>query len=134
MPGPELRLHTIRRAFQSFRDTPGRRGQVVSLDDADEVLVAGDLHGNQENFRRLLQLADLARAPRRHLVLQPTFREWPPRFAVFKLEKERGEKIPNKTPMRILVLSSTPLGTYKWLGQSAVRQRRGAGVAAVRPG
>jgi hypothetical protein len=36
----------------------------------DEVLVAGDLHGNLENFRRLLHKADLARHPRRHLVLQ----------------------------------------------------------------
>ncbi len=36
----------------------------------DEVLIAGDLHGNVENFRRLLHVADLARQPRRHLVVQ----------------------------------------------------------------
>jgi hypothetical protein len=55
---------------QCFRDTPGRRGRVVLLADADDVLVAGDLHGNLENFRRLLLKADLAHHPRRHLVLQ----------------------------------------------------------------
>src|ERR1019366_726723 len=33
-------------------------------------LVAGDLHGNLDNFRRLLQVADLAGNPARQLVLQ----------------------------------------------------------------
>jgi hypothetical protein len=70
MPGPELRLHTLRRAAQAFLDTPGRSGRTVVLQDVEDVLVAGDLHGNLENFRRLLNLADLARHPRRHLVLQ----------------------------------------------------------------
>ena len=70
MTGLELRLQTIRRAIVAFRDTPGRRGRLVDLVDCDEVLVGGDLHGNLENFRRLMQRADLARHPRRHLVLQ----------------------------------------------------------------
>jgi hypothetical protein len=70
MAGLELRLQTIRRAIQACRDTPGRRGRLVELADCDEVLVGGDLHGHLENFRRLLQRADLARQPRRHLVLQ----------------------------------------------------------------
>jgi hypothetical protein len=70
MAGPELRLHTLRRAVQCFRDTPGRSGRLIELQDADEVLVAGDLHGNLENFRRLLKRADLAGRPRRHLVVQ----------------------------------------------------------------
>jgi hypothetical protein len=42
----------------------------VYLADAADVLVAGDLHGNLENFRRLLLRADLGKQPRRHLVLQ----------------------------------------------------------------
>jgi hypothetical protein len=42
----------------------------VHLAEAADVLVAGDLHGNVENFRRILLRADLARQPRRHLVLQ----------------------------------------------------------------
>jgi Calcineurin-like phosphoesterase len=40
------------------------------LQDVDEVLVAGDLHGNLDNFRKILKAADLANHPRRHLVLQ----------------------------------------------------------------
>jgi hypothetical protein len=70
MAGLDLRLQTLRRAVQACRDTPGRRGRLVRLVDCDEVLVGGDLHGHLENFRRLLQKADLPRHPRRHLVLQ----------------------------------------------------------------
>jgi hypothetical protein len=70
MAGLELRLQTIRRAILACRDTPGRRGRLVELADCDEVLIGGDLHGHVENFRRLMQRADLARHPRRHLVLQ----------------------------------------------------------------
>jgi hypothetical protein len=70
MPDPDRLLLTLRRATQAFRDTPGRRGRLVALDGAAEVLAAGDLHGNLENFRLLLRLADLARNPGRHLVLQ----------------------------------------------------------------
>jgi hypothetical protein len=69
MPDPQRLLPLIRQAVLAFRKTPGRTGRVVAL-DADEVLVAGDLHGNVENFRLLLQKADLARQPRRHLVVQ----------------------------------------------------------------
>jgi hypothetical protein len=70
MPDPERLLTTLRRAIDAFRATPGRRGRVVAPEGAGEVLVAGDLHGNVENFRRLLLKADLARNPARHLVLQ----------------------------------------------------------------
>jgi hypothetical protein len=70
MAGPEVRLHTLRRAVQAFRDTPGRAGRTIVLQDATEVLAAGDLHGNLENFRTILNKADLAGHPGRHLVLQ----------------------------------------------------------------
>jgi hypothetical protein len=66
----EARLLTLRRALLAFRNTPGRRGRVVHLQDVEEVLIGGDMHGNLENFRQLLGRADLARMPRRHLVLQ----------------------------------------------------------------
>ncbi len=70
MPDPDRILRTLRRAIPCFRETPGRRGRVVVLEGAAEVLVGGDLHGNVENFRRLLTEADLARNPERHFVLQ----------------------------------------------------------------
>src|SRR5262245_31196369 len=70
MAGIDLRLQTIRRALAAFGATPGRSGRFVRLTDCDEVLVGGDIHGHVENFRRLLQRADLARNHRRHLVVQ----------------------------------------------------------------
>ncbi|MFO0926756.1 MAG: metallophosphoesterase [Gemmataceae bacterium] len=70
MASLELRLQTLRRAVLAFRDTPGRHGRLVQLDDASDLLVAGDMHGNVDNFRRLLTIADLAKLPRRHLVVQ----------------------------------------------------------------
>lgn len=70
MPDPDRILAALRRAIQHFRDTPGRRGRVVSLQEASEVFVSGDLHGNLENFRQLLNRANLAQNPRRHFVLQ----------------------------------------------------------------
>src|SRR4051794_1493471 len=70
MPDPDRLLYTLRRAAAAFRDTPGRRGRLVTPAGAADVLVAGDLHGNVDNFRKLLHAADLARQPRRHLVFQ----------------------------------------------------------------
>jgi hypothetical protein len=70
MPDPDRLLRTLHQAVFAFRTTPGRQGHLVHLDQADDVLVAGDLHGNIENFRQVLLLADLAHRPRRHLVLQ----------------------------------------------------------------
>ena len=70
MPDPDRLLKTLQRAADAFRATPGRRGRVVHPDGVTDVLIAGDLHGNVENFRRLLRIADLANHPARHLVLQ----------------------------------------------------------------
>jgi hypothetical protein len=70
MPDPEKLLTTLRRAAEAFRATPGRKGRLVALADCDEVLAAGDLHGNLGNFQLVMKKADLARHPRRHLVLQ----------------------------------------------------------------
>jgi hypothetical protein len=70
MPDPARLLTTLQRAIQAFRDTPGRRGRLVSLDGATDVLASGDLHGSVENFRLLLQRAELGKHSQRHLVLQ----------------------------------------------------------------
>jgi hypothetical protein len=70
MPQPDKLLSLLRRATEAFRATPGRRGHVIYLTDAADVCVAGDLHGNVDNFSRLLKAADLGKNPGRHLVLQ----------------------------------------------------------------
>jgi hypothetical protein len=70
MPQPERLLATLQRAAGVFRGAAGRQGHVVVLGEKCEVCVAGDLHGNVENFRRLLQIADLPSKPQLHLVVQ----------------------------------------------------------------
>jgi hypothetical protein len=71
MPDPRRLINTVKRAAQLFRATPGRHGVLVQLDEAaEDVLVAGDLHGNLAHFQGLLDRARLDRNPRRHLVLQ----------------------------------------------------------------
>jgi len=71
MPDPKKILSILQRATDLFRSTPGRRGGVITLgEDAEEVMVVGDLHGNLPVFRQVLLRADLAKNPGRHLVLQ----------------------------------------------------------------
>ena len=70
MPDPDKILTTVRRAAELFRSTPGRTGGVVSVEQAEDVMVVGDLHGNIPAFRKVLGVAALQEHPRRHLVLQ----------------------------------------------------------------
>jgi len=64
------------------------------LTDATDVCVAGDLHGNVDNFSRFLKVADLGKHPGRHLVLQEVihgkFRYPPPLFSTPLPDGERG--------------------------------------------
>jgi hypothetical protein len=59
-------------AAEASRHCPSRRGNVIELTEreGDEVLIVADLHGNWLNLNRLLEVADLASHPRRHLVMQ----------------------------------------------------------------
>jgi hypothetical protein len=70
MPDPARLLRTFQQATALFRATSGRRGRLVQLAEANDVFATGDLHGNLENFRRILRAADLDHHPGRHLVLQ----------------------------------------------------------------
>jgi hypothetical protein len=70
MMDPDRILRTLREAAIHLRATRGRRGTVIHLDDAEDVLVAGDLHGNLAQIKKILAIADLSSQPRRHLVLQ----------------------------------------------------------------
>ncbi|QGJ69245.1 Metallophos domain-containing protein [Planctomycetales bacterium 10988] len=67
--------HVIRAAEDASkinRELSFRHGNVVYLDTslADEVMITADLHGHQDNFTRIMQIADLENHPRRHLILQ----------------------------------------------------------------
>ncbi len=62
----------FRQAAEANRQTLARQGNVIVLgpEQAEDVFLTGDLHGNRLSFERLLAVADLEQHPRRHLVLQ----------------------------------------------------------------
>lgn len=70
MLDPQKILKTVRRATEMMRSTPGRDGSVVSLDDVEDVLIVGDIHGHLHVLTQVLKIAALDKHPRRHLVLQ----------------------------------------------------------------
>src|SRR2546422_103952 len=72
---PEVAASTVelcRRAAQARSACAARRGNVVCVtpENADDVMIVADLHGNRLNFRKLLAVADMANQPRRHLIMQ----------------------------------------------------------------
>ena len=84
-PSPSFADHFHARPPKDPRDHPQSHrahaldpralGSVIAIDDADEVMVVGDLHGNLPAFRQALAIAALDRHPRRHLVLQELVHE-----------------------------------------------------------
>ena len=68
----ERMIVLCRQAAERNRGCAARRGNVVELapEHGDDVMVVADLHGNWLNLRKLLEIADLAGHPRRHLVMQ----------------------------------------------------------------
>ncbi|HUY87111.1 MAG TPA: metallophosphoesterase [Pirellulales bacterium] len=65
-------ISTFQKAAEANEDTPTREGNVVvlSAEVADDVMITADLHGHRKNFNSIKKIADLARHPRRHLILQ----------------------------------------------------------------
>jgi hypothetical protein len=54
------------------RGTRGRKGALVTLssEDGDDIVISTDIHGQRLNFEQLVEIADLANNPRRHLLMQ----------------------------------------------------------------
>ncbi len=52
-----------------------RVGAMIKLPASGEVMITGDLHGNRNNFMRIVRAADLPRYNERHLVLQELVHE-----------------------------------------------------------
>jgi hypothetical protein len=72
---PEIAAEVIavcRRAAAANRECAARQGNVIELCDnnADDLMIVADLHGNRLNFEKLLAIADLDGHPRRHLIMQ----------------------------------------------------------------
>lgn len=47
-----------------------RNGDLIELPAEGDVIILGDLHGNRDNFNKVVNAADLVNHPKRHLILQ----------------------------------------------------------------
>ena len=72
IPFIERIIETYAQATEVNLHAPGRQNSIVVVtpEAADEVMITGDLHGNRRNFNLIRRIADLARHPRRQLILQ----------------------------------------------------------------
>ena len=68
----EATIRICQQAAELNRAHPQRRGCVVELtaEAADDILITADIHGHRLNFKRVVELADLAKRTRRHLLVQ----------------------------------------------------------------
>jgi Calcineurin-like phosphoesterase len=122
MPDPTRLLRTLTQAIESFRNTPGRRGRMVRTENAGEVLAAGDLHGNVENFRLLLEKAQLGKNPHRHLILQELI-HGPFRYPT------GGDKSHQLVDLLAALKCQYPLQVHLLLGNHELAQWTGQAIA-----
>jgi len=63
-------IDRLDRAAILMRRDPLRRGNIVDLPEKNDVVILGDLHGDRENFGRVVEWASLSLHKKRYLVLQ----------------------------------------------------------------
>lgn len=63
-------IDLCKKAAELNYSTKGRKGNIIELPAAGELVITGDLHGHYRNFERITAYADLANNPDTHLVLQ----------------------------------------------------------------
>ena len=62
-------IETFGAAGDENKLSPLRKAQVVTLPEAGEVWMSGDIHDHRTNFSKFIKAADLANNPQRHIVL-----------------------------------------------------------------
>lgn len=69
---PDDAIQQLHAAIEANQLTPAREGNIINLDSsfATEVMITADIHGHEENFETLLEIADLEHNPQRHLIMQ----------------------------------------------------------------
>ena len=67
---PQTIVDLLNRGAEISRSDSFRQGNVVRLPANGSVIITGDIHGHHRNFERIIDFADLANNPDRHIVLQ----------------------------------------------------------------
>ena len=63
-------IDLLRTAADLNRRDPLRNAQMLCFPGKGDLIVAGDLHNHERNFQRVVKLANLAKFPHRHVILQ----------------------------------------------------------------
>ena len=63
-------VEVLESATEENQIDPCRQMQMIKLPAEGEVWIAGDIHDNRRNFKKLVAAADLKNNPDRHLILQ----------------------------------------------------------------
>ena len=93
-------------ARQENLSEPLRKGQILQFTRLGEVVMTGDLHGNERNFDKIVRFAGLAENPDRHLILHELLHEegaTPEGCFSFRL-LERALRLKKTFPRRVHLL------------------------------
>jgi len=71
----ETACELLRDAAQLIREDPNRRGSLLSFGLAGQLVMTGDLHGNQRNFEKLQRFCNLEANPGRSVILHELMHE-----------------------------------------------------------
>jgi len=67
---PQTIIDLLNKGAEAGNTDRFRRANLIHLPADGSLIVAGDIHGHQRNFERIVAFADLANNPARHIVLQ----------------------------------------------------------------
>ena len=74
-PDAEVACRLLREAANLIREDPNRKGSLLEFGLAGQVVMTGDMHGNQRNFEKLQRFAALERNPARSVILHELIHE-----------------------------------------------------------
>lgn len=67
---PQKTIELLRSTRTANLEDRYRKGNVIYLGGAGDIVIAGDIHGHRRNFERVVSFAKLDNNPERHLILQ----------------------------------------------------------------
>lgn len=74
-PDADAACRLLHEAASLIREDPIRKGSLLELGSAGQVVMTGDFHGNLKNFEKLQQFCTLERSPGRSVILHELIHE-----------------------------------------------------------
>jgi len=67
---PQKTIELLQSASVANIEDKYRKGNVIYLGQAGDIIITGDIHGHRRNFERVVSFANLDNHPERHVILQ----------------------------------------------------------------